>query len=550
MRFIPLIATIVLALIAAGLCLFSLWWLFAAVPLLVMAVVGLADFLHATDPLRRNYPLTVRFRYLLEWIGPFMRSYIVEGDEKTLPFSRDIRGMIYSRSLGEGEPKAFGSELDFDESGYTWIHHSIAARPPADPDFRITIGGPRCTRPYSSSVFNISAMSFGSIGANAVEALNLGARLGGFSHDTGEGGLSEYHLKHGGDIVWEVASGYFGCRDAAGRFDPERFRAQAAHDQVKMINIKLSQGAKPGHGGMLPGPKVTPEIAAARGIEPWKDCISPPAHATFSTPVGLLEFTAQLRDLSGGKPAGFKLAIGHPWEFLAICKAMLKTGLYPDFIIIDGGEGGTGAAPHELPDHVGMPLVDALAFAHAALCGSGLRDHVLLGASGKIVSGFSLARAMALGADFCNAARGFMFSLGCVQSMRCHTGTCPTGITTQDPIRQRAIVVPVHARRVRNFHAATVAKLAEIVGGAGLDHPDELRAEHLYMRLTPNEIRSSADLYPQLKPGALLDAPEDTPFAALWELADPERFAPKSIAERPDISERPVRATVRSQARD
>ncbi|MFM7067118.1 MAG: F0F1 ATP synthase subunit gamma [Gammaproteobacteria bacterium] len=253
-------------------------------------------------------------------------------------------------------------------------------------------------------------------------------------------------------------------------------------------------------------------------------------------------------DVSGGKPAGFKLAIGHPWEFLAICKAMLKTGIYPDFIIIDGGEGGTGAAPHELPDHVGMPLVDALAFAHAALCGSGVRDHVLLGASGKIVSGFSLARAMALGADFCNAARGFMFSLGCVQSMRCHTGTCPTGITTQDPARQRAIVVPTQAQRVRNFHAATVAKLAEIVGGAGLDHPDELRPEHLYVRLTPNEIRSAADLYPQLKPRALLEAPQETPFAALWELADPERFAPKSIGERPDISERRVRATVRTQS--
>jgi glutamate synthase domain-containing protein 2 len=549
MRFIPLLAAIVLALTSATLCLFSLWWLLAVVPLGVMAVVGLADFFHATDPLRRNYPLTVRFRYLLEWSGPFMRSYITESDEESLPFPRDIRRMIYGRALGEGEPKPFGSELDFDRPGYTWIHHSIAAKPPADPMFRVDIGGPRCTRPYSASVLNISAMSFGSIGANAVEALNLGARLGGFAHDTGEGGFSDYHRKHGGDIVWEVASGYFGCRTPDGRFDPERFRDQATEDQVRMINIKLSQGAKPGHGGMLPGAKVTPEIAAARGIEPWKDCISPNHHSAFSTPVGLLEFTAQLRDLSGGKPAGFKLAIGHPWEFLAICKAMLKTGIYPDFIIIDGGEGGTGAAPHELPDHVGMPLIDALAFAHAALCGSGVRDHVMLGASGKIVSGFSLARAMALGADFCNVARGFMFSLGCVQSMRCHTGTCPTGITTQDPMRQRAIVVPTHAERVRNFHAATVTKLAEIVGAAGLDHPDELRPEHLYMRLTPNEIRSAADLYPQLRPRELLDAPEQTPFAALWALADPDRFAPKSIAERPDITGGSVRATVRSQSR-
>ncbi len=549
MRFIPLAAAIVLAVVAGALCLFSLWWLLAAVPLAVMAVSGLADVLHPSDPLRRNYPLTVRFRYLLEWIGPFMRSYIVESDEQSLPFARDDRDMIYSRALGQGEPKPFGSELDFDRPGYTWLHHSIAAKPPAEPMFRIRIGGPRCTKPYSASVFNISAMSFGSIGANAVEALNLGARMGGFAHDTGEGGLSEYHLKHGGDIIWEIGSAYFGCRTADGRFDPERFRDQAALEQVKMINIKLSQGAKPGHGGMLPAAKVTPEIAATRGIEPWKDCISPNAHSAFSTPVGLLEFTAQLRDLSGGKPAGFKLAIGHPWEFLAICKAMLKTGIHPDFIIVDGGEGGTGAAPHELPDHVGMPLVDALAFVHAALCGSGLRDHVMLGASGKIISGFSLARAMALGADFCNAARGFMFSLGCVQSMRCHTGTCPTGITTQDPLRQRAIVVPTHAQRVRNFHDATVFKLAEIVGAAGLDHPDELRPEHLYMRLSPNEIRSAADLYPQLRPGELLHAADQTPFAALWELADPDRFAPQSIAEHPDPPAGQPRATVKSQPR-
>ncbi|MEN3976994.1 FMN-binding glutamate synthase family protein [Emcibacter sp. SYSU 3D8] len=549
MRFIPLVATLVLAIVAGLLCLFSLYWLVAAVPLAIMSILGLTDLLHATDPLRRNYPLTVRFRYLLEWIGPFMRSYVVDSDEESLPFPRDIRRMIYGRSLGEGEPKPFGSELDFDKPGYTWIHHSIAAKPPAEPRFRIDIGGPRCTKPYSASVFNISAMSFGAIGANAVEALNLGARLGDFAHDTGEGGYSPYHRKHAGDIIWEIGSGYFGCRTPDGNFDPERFRVQAADDQIKMINIKLSQGAKPGHGGMLPGAKVTPEIAATRGIEPWKDCISPNFHSSFSTPVGLLEFTAQLRDLSGGKPAGFKLAIGHPWEFLAICKAMLKTGIYPDFIIIDGGEGGTGAAPHELPDHVGMPLIDALTFAHAALCGTGLRDHVMLGASGKIVSGFSLARVMALGADFCMAARSFMFSLGCVQSMRCHAGTCPTGITTQDPLRQRAIVVPTHAERVHNFHAATVAKLAEIVGAAGLDHPDELRPEHLYMRLTPNEIRSAADLYPQLKAGVLLSTPEETPFAALWELADPDRFAPKSIAERPDISERPVRATVGTHPR-
>ncbi|MBI1181065.1 MAG: FMN-binding glutamate synthase family protein [Alphaproteobacteria bacterium] len=527
MRFLPLVAVILLAVAAGVLCLLSLWWLCAAVPLAVLGSMGVYDVLHGKDPLRRNYPLTVRFRYLLEWLGPFMRSYIIESDEQTKPFSRDARFMVYSRSLGEGDPKPFGSELDFDAPGYTWMHHSIAARPKSESLFRVDIGGTQCDRPYSSSVLNISAMSFGALGANAIEALNLGARLGDFAHDTGEGGFSRYHRRHGGDIIWEVGSGYFGCRTKDGNFDPDRFRDQAVEDQVKMVEIKLSQGAKPGHGGMLPAAKVTEEIAEARGVPAHEDCISPNHHKAFSTPVGLLEFTARLRELSGGKPAGFKLCIGHPWEFLAICKAILKTGIYPDFIVIDGGEGGTGAAPHELPDHVGMPLVDGLAFAQAALVGSGLRDRVRLGASGKVISGFYLARAMALGADWCNTARGFMFSLGCVQSMRCHTGTCPTGITTQDPVRQRAIIVPNHARRVRNFHHATVEKLTEIVAAAGVDHPSELQPAHLYMRLTPNEIRSAAELYPQLRPGELLDAPEDTPFAQLWATADPDTFAPQ-----------------------
>jgi glutamate synthase domain-containing protein 2 len=529
MRFLPAIGIFILAIAAGALCLWSLWWLTAAVPLFILSLLAIRDFFHSTDTLRRNYPLTVRFRYLLEWLGPFMRSYIIESDEDTRPFSRDSRSMVYTRSLGQGSPKPFGSELDFDAPGYTWIHHSIAARPKSDTLFRVTIGGSQCTKPYSASVLNVSAMSFGALGANAIEALNLGAKLGNFAHDTGEGGFSRYHRKHGGDIIWEIGSGYFGCRTEDGVFDPQKFRDQATEDQVKMVEIKLSQGAKPGHGGMLPGAKVTPEIAEARGVPAYEDCISPNHHTAFSTPVGLLEFTAQLRDLSGGKPSGFKLCIGHPWEFLAICKAMVKTGIYPDFIVIDGGEGGTGAAPHELPDHVGMPLVDGLAFAQAALVGSGLRDKVSLGASGKVVSGFYMARAMALGADWCNTARGFMFSLGCVQSMRCHTGTCPTGITTQDPMRQRAVVVPHHAERVRNFHDATVEKLTEIVAAAGVDHPSDLQPAHLYMRLSPNEIRSAAELYPQLSPGELIDQPENTPFAQLWTSADPDTFASQTM---------------------
>ena len=529
MRFIPLIAAIVLTAITALLCLTSLYWLFAAIPLAAMSVLGITDLLHATDPLRRNYPLTVRFRYLLEWIGPFMRSYIVESDESSLPFPRDIRGMIYGRALGEGEPKPFGSELDFDQPGYTWIHHSIAARPPAETMFRIDIGGPRCTRPYSSSVFNISAMSFGSIGANAVEALNLGAKLGGFAQDTGEGGFSEYHRKHGGDIIWEIASGYFGCRTADGHFDPERFRDQATEDQVKMINIKLSQGAKPGHGGMLPGAKVTPEIARARGIQPYVDCISPNSHSSFSTPVGLLEFTAQLRDLSGGKPAGFKLCIGHPWEFLAICKAMLETSLYPDFIVVDGKEGGTGAAPMEFADHVGKPLSEGLTFVHNALIGIDARNRIRLGASGKIATAFDIARVMALGADWCNAARGFMFSLGCIQSLSCHTDRCPTGIATQDPQRQRALVAPLKAERVANYHRATLRSLAELTAAAGLQHPGQFQREHFSRRVSPKEVASFLALYPGLRPGELLRGTSDPRFLRAWEMADAMSFQPRTL---------------------
>jgi glutamate synthase domain-containing protein 2 len=370
-------------------------------------------------------------------------------------------------------------------------------------------------------------MSFGALSANAIRALSTGAKRGGFAQDTGEGGLSPYHEAGGGDIIWEVGSGYFGCRNSDGTFSPERFAAVASRDQVKMVELKLSQGAKPGHGGVLPAPKVSAEIARIRGVPEGKDCISPARHSVFSTPIELVQFVARMRALSGGKPAGFKLCVGHPHEFLAICKAMLATGITPDFIVIDGKEGGTGAAPQEFIDHLGMPMREGLSFAHNALIGVGLRDRVRLAAAGKIVTAFDMARAFALGADWCNAARGFMFAIGCIQSQSCHTDKCPVGVATQDASRQRALVVADKAQRVANFHKATMHSLAEVVAAAGLAHPGELRPEHISRRTSPSTVMTFAELYPALQPGELLAGTVDARFRVAWDLARPESFAAK-----------------------
>jgi glutamate synthase domain-containing protein 2 len=406
------------------------------------------------------------------------------------------------------------------------MHHSITPKAPAESDFRIVIGGTECAKPYSASVFNISAMSFGSLSANAIRALNAGARKGGFSHDTGEGSISPYHLEMGGDIVWEVASGYFGCRDAEGRFDPQRFAEQAQLEAVKMIEIKLSQGAKPGHGGVLPAAKVSEEISLIRGVAMGEDCISPAYHRAFSTPVGLMQFIGEMRRLSGGKPAGFKLCIGHRWEFLAICKAMLQTGIYPDFIVVDGKEGGTGAAPIEFADHIGMPMRDGVNFVHNALIGINARDRIRIGASGKIATAFDMARAMAIGADYCNSARGFMFSLGCIQSLSCHTDRCPTGVATQDPTRARALYVPLKIDRVHNYHHATLHSLTELIAAAGLEHPQQLRPIHFSQRTSTTQVQSFAQLYPALRPGELLEGTEDPRFRDAWRMAQADTFQP------------------------
>ncbi|MGZ8390505.1 MAG: FMN-binding glutamate synthase family protein [Rhodoplanes sp.] len=491
-----------------------------------LALVGTVDLLQTRHAILRSYPILAHLRFLLEEIRPEMRQYFFEDEKHGLPFSRDKRAVAYQRAKRVLDKRPFGTQYDVYAEGYEWLCHSLAPRPLATKPFRVTIGGPDCAQPYSASVFNISAMSFGALSRNAIRALNGGAKQGGFAHDTGEGGVSRYHRELGGDLIWEIGSGYFGCRRPDGGFCAERFARTAANEQIKMVEVKLSQGAKPGHGGVLPAAKVSAEIAAARGVPMGKDCISPAWHSSFSTPIEFVQFLGELRRLSGGKPVGFKLCVGHPWEFLAICKAMLETGICPDFIVVDGKEGGTGAAPLEFLDHLGMPLREGLTFVHNALIGAGVRDRIKIGASGKIVSSFDIARAMALGADWCNAARGFMFALGCIQSQSCHTDTCPTGVATQDPTLQRALVVPDKVGRVASFHASTRHALMELTAAAGLDHPNEFRPHHFSRRVSASEVMTFGELYPPLAPGELLEGARDPLFRHAWLQASATDFRP------------------------
>jgi len=504
-----------------------------AIPLLLfsaLATLGTHDLVQTRHAVLRNYPLTAHIRFVLEEIRPEIRQYFLESEKDGTPFSRDKRAIVYQRAKQALDKRPFGTQNDVYASGYEWLHHSIAPKAVVKEPFRVVVGGPDCQAPYAGSVFNISAMSFGALSPNAIRALNIGAKKGGFAHDTGEGGYSHYHREHGGDIIWEVGSGYFSCRNGDGTFCAEKFAEGAKRDQVKMVELKLSQGAKPGHGGVLPGAKVTAEIAAARGVPVGVDCVSPSRHSAFASPIELMQFIATMRRLSGGKPAGFKLCIGHPWEFLAICKAMLQTGIYPDFIVVDGKEGGTGATPLEFTDHLGMPLREGLNFVHNALVGINARARIKLGASGKIVSAFDMARAMALGANWCNSARGFMFALGCIQSLSCHTDRCPTGVSTQNRSRQRALIVPDKAERVYNFHRSTIESLAELVAAAGLDHPGQFAPAHFSRRVSPNEVKSFAELYPALKPGELIAGTADRRYQAAWEMANAEAFAALPLA--------------------
>jgi glutamate synthase domain-containing protein 2 len=492
-----------------------------------LVATGVYDLRQTKRSILRNYPIIGHLRFAMEFIRPEIRQYFIESDNEATPFSRAQRSLVYQRAKGDPDKRPFGTQLDVHAEGYEWINHSVAPTRLTSHDFRITIGAGRA-QPYSCSVFNISAMSFGALSANAIQALNAGAKRGGFAHDTGEGSISVHHRKHGGDLIWEVASGYFGCRNDDGSFNADKFAANARDPQVKMIELKLSQGAKPGHGGMLPGPKVTEEIAAARGIPVGVDCISPASHSAFTTPVEMMQFIDRLRTLSGGKPTGFKLCIGHPWEWFAMVKAMLATGITPDFIVVDGAEGGTGAAPVEFTDHVGSPLQEGLLLVHNTLRGVGLRDKVMVGCAGKVVSAFDIARMMALGADWCNSARGFMFSLGCLQAQTCHTGHCPTGVTTQDPLRQQSLVVPDKAERVYNFHKQTLHALQELVQAAGVEHPCQITAHHIVRRSGDHKVQSLAQLIlTQLPDRALLESDlQALPviYRQTWPLAAAESF--------------------------
>ena len=510
-----------LVLIASGAGL--LWFVLFA----FLSGVGVYDLMQPHHAILRNYPVLGHLRFLLEFIRPEIRQYFIESDTEAAPFSRAQRSLVYARAKGQSDKQPFGTELDVDAQGYEWMTHSLIPSTIASHDFRVQVGTSACTQPYNISLFNVSAMSFGALSANAIMALNQGAQMGGFAHDTGEGSISRYHRIHGGDLIWEIGSGYFGCRDDQGLFDPARFVEQARDPQVKMIEIKLSQGAKPGHGGVLPAAKVTPEIAEARGVNMGEDCVSPAAHSSFSNPIELLEFIQSLRELSQFKPVGIKLCIGHPWEWFAIVKAMLETKILPDFIVVDGSEGGTGAAPLEFSDHLGMPLKEGLRLVHNTLVGVGLREDIRIGASGKIISSFDMARALALGADWCNSARGFMFALGCVQALKCHTGECPTGVTTQDPQRQIALVVPSKAERVKSFHQNTLKSLQELLQAAGMKSPQDLKPYHFVRRISAHETQSLADLYPSLSKGTLLKEtltklPE--PYKTHWPKASPEHF--------------------------
>ncbi len=492
------------------------WWWGAAI-FGALSAIGIIDVFQRRHTVSRNYPVLAHFRYFLESIGPEIRQYFIEPDTQKNPFSRLQRALIYQRAKGQRDTRPFGTQADVYATNYEWINHSVRPAAIDSHDFRIVIGA-ECAHPYSASVFNISAMSFGSLSANAILALNEGAQRGNFYHDTGEGSISRHHRAKGGDLVWEVASGYFGCRNDDGSFSAERFTENARSPQVKMIEIKLSQGAKPGHGGVLPAAKVSAEIAEARGIRQGVDCISPASHSEFSTPVGLLEFVARLRELSGGKPTGFKLAIGHPWEWFGIAKAMQRTGILPDFIVVDGGEGGTGAAPAEFIDHVGVPLREALLLVHNTLVGLDLRSRIRIGAAGKITSAYELARIIAL---------------GCIQSLSCHTDRCPSGVATQDPLRQRALDVETKAMRVYRFHQNTLHALKELLAAAGLSHPEELGPEHIIRRLSPTQISSLAGLYRYLKPGELLrGVPDHVVFQEFWMAASADAFSPPSqVAE-------------------
>lgn len=503
-NFIFVMLPVLVAVLVLGVYYHWVWWFMVLVgPLWLLGLLDMAQRKHA---IMRNYPVLGRLRYLMEDLRPKIYQYFVESDTDGQPINRVDRSTIYQRAKRQLDTQPFGTQFDVYSEGYEWLAHSIN---PTDfhqlnKDPRVIFGADTCDQPYSASILNISAMSYGSLSANAVEALNAGAKIGHFAHNTGEGGLSPYHLKHGGDIIWQIGTGYFGCRDDKGDFSPELFREKSAYPQVKMVEVKLSQGAKPGHGGILPGQKNTPEIAEIRHVRPFTTVYSPTYHTAFNSPRGLLEFVERLRKLSGGKPVGFKLCIGRKVEFFSICKAMLETGIYPDFITVDGGEGGTGAAPPEFSNSVGMPFMDGLAFVHDSLKGFGIRERTRIIASGKILTGFHIIRAMALGADTCNSARAMMLALGCIQALLCNTNKCPTGVTTQDKWKMAGLVVEDKKQRVANYQQDTVESSVELIAAAGLTEPRQVDRSLVYRRIFMNAVKSFAEIYPDVETGSYL----------------------------------------------
>ena len=514
--------------IGVGLVFGHFWFSLAAV-FLILFIVGISDYSQKKRAVLGNFPLMGRFRFIFEAIRPELRQYFWEADSDELPYSRNQRAMVYQRSKQILAARPFGSDENQYLEDFNWLNHSINPSKIDDDDFRIRVG--EGENAYDISVLNISGTSFGSISPKAIEAFSAGAKKGGFAHNTGEGSLSKYHQKGGGDTIWQISTGYFGCRTPDGKFDEDQFSEKAKLSQVKMIEIKLSQGAKPGHGGMLLGAKVSPEIAQTRNVPPYKDVISPHKHSEFSTPGELLGFAQKLRHLSGGKPVGIKLCIGHPWEFIAIVKAMVETGINLDFITVDGSEGGTGAAPVEFTDHLGSPLRDAIVFVDNALIGAGLRDRVKIAASGKIVSAYDIVRVCAIGADWCNMARPFMFSIGCIQARDCASGHCPTGIATMDPKRFRVIDVKDRAERVYNFQKNTRFALKELLEAAGLEHPSQLNRRHIVRRLSASQIKLADQIYPKVDFGALLNGNkvEDARLSSYWERVDQSSFQPKNL---------------------
>jgi glutamate synthase domain-containing protein 2 len=499
----------------------ALWSFAIIVPVILR---GVADMVQTRQAVRRNFPVIGHGRYLLEQIRPEINQYFVESNNDGRPFSRNDRSVVYQRAKGELDTLPFGTQRDVYAVGYEWINHSLAPVEPDQTCKRVLVGGLACTQPYSASIFNVSAMSYGSLSRNAVLALNAGAKIGSFAHNTGEGGLSPYHLEPGGDLIWQIGTGYFSCRAPDGHFSLDAFASRAVLPNVKMIEVKLSQGAKPGHGGILPAAKLTPEIAEIRGVVLGEDVISPPAHTVFNTPLGLLQFLQRLREASGGKPVGFKLCVGKRHEFLGIVKAMLESGLMPDFITVDGAEGGTGAAPLEFSDSVGTPLNEGLAFVNYALVGAGLRSQIRLIASGKVNTGFQIATKVALGADMCSAARAMMFALGCIQALRCNTNRCPTGVATQDPELVHGLHVGDKSTRVARFHRETVKSFFEVLGAAGLHDAGALKPWYIMRRVNSGEVRSYHEIYPPIEPGALLTSSINGSLGHAWNNARADRF--------------------------